>query len=417
MKSVAHLPPVLLGLALQASAQAPDPGGWLAQLKSPGGQLYFGLELARSEEGHFSATILNASERIAVPSVSFVAPTLTFVFPVYDASITATISADGKQLSGRWRKRSGEERWTELEFSAERSDAGWPIHDPGRPAPEYLAPSRWAMQFASESEPSVLVVERGALGSEATVLTTTGDYRYLSINFLVHDSELGPLHLSCFDGAHAFLLRATEQADGSLSGHFWSSDRWHDTWTAKLDPQARLPDPFGLTRANPEAKLAELKFPGLDGKLRSLDDGDLRDHARIVQVFGSWCPNCNDEAVFLAELDRRYRARGLRIVGLAFEVTGDFQRDAAQVALYQKRYAIEYPLLVAGLSDKGEASKKFPLLDRVRAYPTTIFIGKDGRVRAVHQGYAGPATGREHEKLRQEFERRIEALLAEDSKR
>ena len=130
-------------------------------------------------------------------------------------------------------------------------------------------------------------------------------------------------------------------------------------------------------------------------------------------MFGSWCPNCHDEAPYLAELHRRYKDRGLSILALAFELTGDLERDTRQVEIYKRRYGIEFPVLVAGLADKKEASKAFPLLDRVRSYPTTVFMDADGRVRAVHTGFAGPATGKEHAKLRAEFERLIEELLGD----
>ncbi len=414
MKSTDVLSCVAIGLGANALSQSPETGTWIAGLKSAGGELAFGLEISGTSGG-LAATILNASERIAVPSVVFRAPKLELNFPLYDATIDAVVSADGRTMSGHWKKRSSADRIAQLEFHAERDESGWPARDRDR-APStsgFLPAARYALQFASEADPSVLVLEQGATGRVATVLTTTGDYRYLSVDCKPNSGDAGPLYFSCFDGAHAFLLRAKQQPDGTLHGHFWAGDRWHDTWTAKLDPKAALPDPFGLTKAQPNVRLSDCKFPDIEGRPRSLDEEGLSGHPRLVQVFGTWCPNCNDEAPFLGELDRRYRSRGLRIVGLAFEVTGDFERDAKQVALYKQRHAVEYPLLVAGLSDKDEASKTFPLLDKVRAYPTTLFIGKDGRVRAVHQGYAGPATGSEHEKLRLEFERRIEALLAE----
>ncbi len=119
---------------------------------------------------------------------------------------------------------------------------------------------------------------------------------------------------------------------------------------------------------------------------------------------------------YLVELHGKYKDRGLSIVGLAFEHTGNFERDARQVRRFAKRYGVEYPLLVAGLSDKKAASKAFPLLDRVRSYPTTIFLHADGRVRAVHTGYAGPATGLANYELRAKFESLIEELLAESNK-
>ena len=103
----------------------------------------------------------------------------------------------------------------------------------------------------------------------------------------------------------------------------------------------------------------------------------------------------------------------LSIVGLAFEVTGDPVRDAEQVRIYQQRHKIDYPCLLAGTSNKEEASKQIPLLDRVRSYPTTIFIDKHGQVRAVYTGFSGPATGEAHTQLKQDFEAAIAQLLEE----
>jgi len=47
------------------------------------------------------------------------------------------------------------------------------------------------------------------------------------------------------------------------------------------------------------------------------------------------------------------------------------------------------------------------------AYPTTIFLGRDGRVRSLHAGFASPATGAEHVRLKQEISELVERLLAE----
>jgi hypothetical protein len=117
------------------------------------------------------------------------------------------------------------------------------------------------------------------------------------------------------------------------------------------------------------------------------------------------------------ELDARYRDRGLSILVLAFEHTGDHERDAEQVRRFAAHHGIRYPILVAGLSDKGEASRAFPLIDRVRSYPTTIFLNADGEVKAIHQGYTGPATGAANTRLRERYDELIQGLLREAESR
>ena len=365
------------------------------------------MELSRRGE-RLRAILVNGRERQPVPEVEWDGRDLVLSMPHYDARIEARLDEHEQRFEGAWTKRSGPERVTTLPFRAEYAPRQVPREGS---APEAVA-GRWAVDFSSSEEPAVAVLEvapqahdpgRPLLG---TFLTTLGDYR-----FLAGDFADGELVLSCFDGAHAFLFRARLQEDGTLRGDFWSGDRWHETWTARRDADAQLPDPFGLTRARPEVDLDALVFPDLTGAPRSLGDPDFAGKARILQVFGSWCPNCNDEARYLAELDRRYRERGLSIVGLGFELTGDAERDTEQLRRYAARHRLRFPLLLAGTADKAEAAQAFPLLERVLAFPTTIFLDREGRVRAVHTGFAGPATGPDHEKLRADFERLIEELL------
>jgi len=441
-----------LGLALTALlAQAPaerplELGNWRAHLVSPGGELRFELVLLRAENGAWRAQVCNEPEVLDVPGVAWSDERreLTLEFPHYDSRITAGADVHGDQLKGVWRKRKGADKWSEMRFEARRSrNDGAQTHERyaasrldelvgPQEAPDARFFGSWRAQFSSEEAPSVAVWSKlppvsdatappGRPGSHFTVrqpraqfngtfLTTLGDYRFLAGQF---DFPAERLTLSCFDGAHAFLFKAKLLEDGSLAGDFWSGDTWHDTWTAVRDDQARLPDPFGLTQLNAGVKLDELAFPDLEGVSRKLGDEQFAGKARLVQLFGTWCPNCNDETRYLAELHERYGARGLSILGLAFELTGDFARDSGQVRKYATHHKLRYPLLVAGASDKQKASERFPLLDKVRAYPTTLFVDARGAVRAVHQGFSGPATGAEHVKLREDFERLIESLLAE----
>ncbi|MBI5431615.1 MAG: TlpA family protein disulfide reductase [Planctomycetes bacterium] len=408
--------PLLLAACVASQDPAPRTGAWRGALETLGGDLEFGLELARNGDD-WSAVLVNADERIAVEDVTWKDGELRIEFPHYDSRVVARLGHE-QALAGKWTKRSGPERVTELPFRAVTIGGPGgqnPAGPPGTVRRE-LEASRWAMHFASEREAAVLTFSRESAALRATVLTTTGDYRYLTVLDDARNARGQPVTLSCFDGAHAFLFRARWTGERTLEGDFWSGATWHDTWTATLDPDARLPDPFGLTRVDATAKLADLRFRGLDGGVRSLDEGELKDAPRLVQLFGTWCPNCNDEAPYLAELDRRFRDRGLRVAGIAFELTGEFARDAEQVKRYRERWKLEYPLFVGGLSDKAEASKAFPLLDKVRAYPTTLFVRRDGSVLAVHQGYSGPATGPAHDKLRLDFERWIERLLSEERK-
>jgi thiol-disulfide isomerase/thioredoxin len=133
----------------------------------------------------------------------------------------------------------------------------------------------------------------------------------------------------------------------------------------------------------------------------------------IVALAGSWCPNCHDEAAFLAPLYNDYRAKGLEVVSLMFEHFGDFPHAAEATQRFRQHYGIEYTTLIAGISDKDDAAKKLPMLDRVYAFPTTIFIDRKGQVRKIHTGFSGPATGEHYTQFVNEVKTILDQLLAE----
>jgi thiol-disulfide isomerase/thioredoxin len=308
--------------------------------------------------------------------------------------------------SGRWTidRRSGE---TTIPFTISSRDKRFPLPD----TPPTIDSGRYRVTFASSpDDPAVgLFTINGDGTATGTFLTTTGDYRYLAGN-----AAGGTLRLSTFDGAHAFLFHAEKQPDGSLKGDFWSGTWWHETWTAVPDPDFRLPDPFAITKYRGDAaSLERMAFSSLEGVPTPV--GALAPHGspRVVVVFGSWCPNCHDATRLLGEFHEAYRERGLKVLGLAFEHSADEAEAIAAVEAYRRDLGVGYPLLVAGLSDKKKASEALPVLDRVRSYPTTLFIDADGDIRAVHTGFSGPATGAAHTELRERWAGLIEAMLAE----
>jgi len=402
---VLYLPQLAFGGELKA-------GAWRAWFDSPGGELPFGIELERRGDG-WGAWLVNEPERIEVPRVEVAGAQLTFDIEHYDATLTAAISEDGTRLDGEWKKRGRNDQWSTLPFHAVAGPR--PRFQPWTPDDVTTAHGdivgRWRAEFSQSDEPAIGVFRRLSDGTvSGTFLTTTGDYRFLTGTF-----EHNRLRLSCFDGSHAFLFDAKLQGDGSLSGDFWSRNAWHETWTAHRAPDAKLPDGFKQSRSTAPAEFDKIVGHDLEGVTRTLADPRFAGKARIIEVFGTWCPNCHDAGSLLSEMHHRYARRGLSIVGLAFEYSGEFDRAARQVRRYVKRLDIPYPVLVAGTADRETVAQVLPFLDGLRAYPTTIFLHGDGRVRAVHSGFAGPAAREDYLELRAEFESVIEELLSESA--
>ena len=154
-------------------------------------------------------------------------------------------------------------------------------------------------------------------------------------------------------------------------------------------------------------------FRDVEGRLVTSSDARFRGKAVLIDVFGTWCTTCHEAAPILSRFYREYRDRGLEIVGFAYEVTGDTAVDGALVRRYRDKIGVPFPLLLAGVSTVASASETLPQLSGFSSFPTTIFLGRDGRVRRVHAGFYGPATGVMHTRQVENFRAMIEQLLAE----
>jgi thiol-disulfide isomerase/thioredoxin len=229
----------------------------------------------------------------------------------------------------------------------------------------------------------------------------------------------GKLTLSHFAGERPNLFEAMINPDGTLAVTLNGTAHYLvvRSGLARAKGIPEPPDPSRYTSVKDPTAPFHFTFPDLTGKLVSDGDGQFRGKVVILAIGGSWCPNCHDEAPFLSELYKGYRARGLEIVGLMFENDPDPKVSRPRVQSFIKRYAAQYPMLIAGTTQPSPTSKTInealPQLVNFGAYPTTIFLGRDGKVRSVHAGFASPATGAEHVRLKQELRELAERLLTE----
>lgn len=372
---------------------------WLA---SPGGPIRFRLELVEAENGALRAMVINGREHVPAAEARVNAGELVIRFEPYDSEIRAKPGPEADTFDGAWIRRRGPGEFSTMAFHATPM-APLPLT---RPIEATLA-ERWSVRFEGDEEPVVGIFTAVADGrAYGTIMTTTGDYRYLGGTF-----DGRTLELSSFNGSGAVLMRAVVAEDGTMAGEMWSGPTSREAFTATPDPGAALPDDLSLTTATADPDLSALAFLDKDGSrvpLASLIDGPA-----IIHIFGTWCPNCNDAARLIGDFHATYAERGLDVVGLAFELTGDRETDQARIEAYRARHGAAYPLLLAGTAKKDNASAALPFLDRVRAFPTTVFLDRHGKVVAVHSGFSGPATGEAHEALKARLTAIVERIVAE----
>lgn len=375
---------------------------WRLVIQLPEAELPVKLHLAPDGS---EAWVSNGQEKVAVSEISRQGNSWRLYFPAFNN--TLLLHQEGERLKGSLTLvKRGYEQVMQV--------TGAP--DPGyRFLPNPVANSdftgRWEVGFVNDDGKQTMAIgefdQQGSVVS-GTFLTPLGDYRYLAGQV---DGDM--MYLSTLDGAHAFVFHAQMLADGSLKGDFWSGTRWHESWTAKRNFAAKLPDAYSLTYLKEGYDHIAFSFPDLDGNTVALTDEKYRDKVVLVTLSGTWCPNCADEVEFLSAYYRENRDRGLEIITLLYEHSEVFELAAKQGRALQSRYGIGYDLLVAGISDKTLAAETLPMLNSVLAFPTMIFIDRKGNVRKIHTGFSGPGTGQHYTQFVEQFNAQMDELIEE----
>lgn len=384
-----------------------QPGIWRAVLQSPGGELPFGLDIVKKTDSTFTVHAVNGQERLLLDEASINGDSVRIPMELFESEIIAEIS--DSTLTGRFTRFSPTGNST-MQFSAQRGLTYRFTN--AQQTPSANLTGKWAVTFRTETDSTqaVGVFEQQGNNLTGTFLTPTGDYRYLAGT--VQDNQMA---LSCFDGTHIYLFKATIEVDGNtLTGEFWSGMKGYEKWTAIRNDQAKLPDANSLTFLKKGYDKLAFSFPNVEnGKLTSLEDSAYKGKVVIVQLMGSWCPNCMDETKFLAPWYQKNKDRGVEVVALAYENSPDFAVSAPKLQKMKNRFDVNYQVLLAGSKDKTAASQTLPMLEKVLAFPSTIFIDKTGKVRRIHTGFSGPGTGKYYDEFVEEFNLFIDKLLAE----
>ena len=240
-----------------------------------------------------------------------------------------------------------------------------------------------------------------------TFLRVTGDSRYLE--GIVQGNEF---YLSSFFGSGPAYYKGTFTKDGHLTGENIGA-RGTTPFTGVLNPQAALPDPYKLTYLKPGYDVFSFSFPDIDGKTVTLQDPRFKNKVVIITIGGTWCPNCVDEASFLAPWYKENRSRGIEVVSIQYERSADTAFVRKVLTRMRDRYDIQYTQIFGGIADKQAVAASLPSLNTFLAFPTTIIIDRKGRVARIHTGYTGPATGPYYQEFLKEFNAGIDALVKE----
>jgi thiol-disulfide isomerase/thioredoxin len=366
-------------------------------------ELPFNFDLSRTDKGGYAMHLINADERISTDEINFVSEDSVIIkMPYFNSEIRAKIN--DRRMMGAWYNfDKGADYF--LPLYAVFGDSAR-FHVPTTDSIINVA-GTWEVTFIADdkSGKTDAIGEFKQKGNQVTgtFITPTGDYRYLE--GIATDHEV---MLSCFDGSHAFLFKAGINDAGDLNGDAWYGKHAREIWLAYKNDAPTLPMEGQLSEM--KADKFDFAFPDLTGKKVSSSDEQFNNKVVLVQIMGSWCPNCLDETRLLVELHNKYHDKGLEIVALAFERSPDMAVSRPILERYVRQTGIKYPVLLAGSADKKAASAALPQLNALKAYPTTLLIDRNKKVTGIYTGISGPATS-EYKKFVADFEAAIAQLL------
>lgn len=377
-------------------------GIWRAVLLLPAGELPFTLEVKETKAVPV-IYIKNGDEKIEVNDITTKGDSVFIKLPVFDSEIKAKISE--KLMSGEWINYSRKTNQS-IPF---RAEYGLNYRFQKESKATVQLPEKWEVHFSPATKDSSFAIglfKQAGSGLTGTFLTTTGDYRFLE-GCVDKDS----LFLSCFDGAHAYLFKAKIENGSKITGKYYSGNHWEEPWEAFINDKAELPDAYSITFLKNDSTPFSFDALTTDSSKFVFPNEKFKNKVVVIQIMGSWCPNCMDETAFFSDYFTKNKQKPVSIIGLSFEKTSDFKKASSNVLKVKKRFNVEYEMVVAG--NRDVASEKMSMLSKINGYPTTIFIDKKGEIRKIHTGFNGPATGKYYEKEKDNLNTLLVKLLAE----
>ena len=351
-------------------------------------------------------TIFNGKEVYQLSVKKRIGDTIVYQFPAQDAEWRVAFEKDFSEARGWW-----------INYN-KKVPVRYPIHlymtlsemlaKPDSIFPELFG--RWKVLFepGTPNEEVLVGVFQQEMNGRifGSFLSETGDYRYLH-GFAAN----GKLHLQTYTGYWAFVVEADLNGSNEMSGVFYSGGKSRSPFKAIKDETVQLRDESSLTYLIKRDEPVLLKdLIKMNGRKTTIDLAAEK-QLTLIQIMGTWCPNCLDETKLLQELQSEYGSKGLRVVALAFEVGADTKKQRARLKNWMKSMNVNYPVYLAGTSSKDAASARFPMLNGIMSFPTALLVDQQGKIIAIHTGFSGPATGEAYTDLVKKYKQEIENAL------
>jgi thiol-disulfide isomerase/thioredoxin len=366
-------------------------------------QMPFLFTWNKGTDGKDEIIIMNAEERISVKEISYSGDSVFIKLPVFKDEIKARIVSKDS-ISGLYYHVGSRSKYTMPFYAVAGKNDRFDV-DTKQPAADISGIWETTINPGDSTEYKIAgEFKQSGNKLTGTFLTTAGDHRYL--DGIVSGNKF---KLSSVDGNHTILITA-DIKDGKLeNGLFIGGPKWRDKWTAVKNDKYKLPEPETVTKVKEGTGIIDFTFADMTGKRISLSDEKYKGKPVIIQLMGSWCPNCMDETRFFNEVYAKYNTKGLHIIGLSFE-TNNFDESKERIERFVKQLDAKYDFLYAGEAGKN-ISETLPFIEKLNGYPTTLYLDKEHKIFKVYTGFSGPGTGEHYTKTKEEIIKTIESLL------
>ena len=398
---------LLLSVNLSAQEIQISPGKWKVKLlPNDSIEMPFFFEIKLNQSKKYNFTILNGEERINILNYKQKEDSLFIELPIFNSELKIQI-LDEYNLCGKWYNYAKGSDYKIPLIGFKTNEERFVFEENSKDQINFTG--KYQTTFSTKKNPWVAIglFNQRKNKITGTFLTETGDFRFLEGN--VNGNEM---KLSCFDGSHAFYFDGRFEND-SIKGTFYSGNHYHTDWVAVKNNNYQLRSPDSITKTVNNETSLKFTLPDLDSNLFVFPNTKYQNKVTIIQIMGSWCPNCMDETKYYQTLYKKYNNKGLEIIAVAFETPKDFHSKARMLKKLKNHFNIQYKIIVGGDASKKIASEVFPNLNSIVSFPTSIFLDKDNNIRKIHTGFNGPGTNKHYKDYIKKTESLIKDLLEE----
>jgi peroxiredoxin len=387
----------------------PKEGIWRGEFTLGEQPVPFNFELKGTAPENATFTLLNGTRRDDFPVKREADGSLFIKMNTYDAAVVAKVDEAGR-ISGHYKSLVPRNGFTDIPFTAEHGKA-WRFVEPGKEiAPVANLSGKWSFRVLSKDKTlnNVALLKQEGNKLTGVTLAITGDSRELE-GVVQGDT----FYLSHFSGPSPRIYQGKINTDGSIAGTISRGIYDNIKFEGSKEPNAELPDLYSLTYLKDGQKTIDFTFPDLNGKPVSLKDDKYKGKVVIVEIIGTWCPNCTDQTQFLAPWFAQNKHRGVEAIAVGFEQKDELSYAAYTLGKLKAKYDIQYDLVFGGIADKKVATERLKGINYLAAFPTTFVIDRKGEVREIYTGYTGTVTGSYYENYVSKFNQLLDRLIAE----